>query len=864
MGSIDSPPQQHTVVDDAAPLYRLLAETIPLMVWTAGAEGGVEFVNRRVLEYSGLPAAELECSGWEKIVHPDDRQRCLETWQAALRSGEGVENEMRLRRADGEYRWHHGSGVALRGVDGRIVRWFGVCTDVEDRVRGERQLESLVQARTLELRRAQQRLSAIIETEPECVKMLDAEGRLLEMNAAGLRMIEAAPGDSVLGRSVYPLIVEEHRAAFRELLERVCRGERGTLEFEIVGLRGTRRWMQTHAVPFLEEGSPVPRMLAITRDISDRKRAEQRFELFLDQLPVLVWIRDAELRYSYVNRHYEKVFATSRAELIGKASAPFYTPDTNAAFREADREVQRQGKGVQYFDSLPSGNWLKVRFPFPDVQRGTGAAGIAVDVTEQFRLEQKLAESERKYRALIELSRDAILVRQDGRYVYANPAALALFGAHEPAQVLGRPLEELIHPEDLAMLLERDRRLAAEGAPLPLARVRVRRLDGSYVATEGNTAALVYEGRPATLTIVRDVTRQSELEHELRSSERRFRAFMDNMPAQAWIKDAALRYAYLNRELSDGRGPQGVLGRDDFELWPEKMARRIRASDEAALHAGGKPMQSVQTAPRTDGRTAHWLVVKFALPDAAGAVEIGGIGIDLTERVEAERQAARHAEEARGLMHRLVTAQESERRRVAADLHDLIGQNLTALAIDLKALKQGLGEAGHLVAAPRVDAMAGLIETTIDSIRGVMTDLRPVALEEFGLEAALRGYTATFAERTGLRVSMRVVGREVRLPPERELAVFRVVQEALTNAAKHSGGRAIEIRLERGERRLAVSIADDGHGFAAGAESAERGRGGWGLSAMRERAEAHGGSLSVESDAAGTRVTIEVPLADAG
>jgi PAS domain S-box-containing protein len=626
MGSIDSPPQEHAVVDDTAHLYRLLAETIPLMVWTAGAEGGVEFVNRRVLEYAGLPAAELEGSGWEKIVHPDDRQRCLETWQAALRSGESVENEMRLRRADGEYRWHHGSGVALRGVDGRIVRWFGVCSDIEERVRGEHLLESLVQARTREVRAARERLGAIIDTQPECVKMLDAEGCLLEMNAAGLRMIEAGPGDGVFGRCIYPLVVEEHRAAFRELTERVCRGERGTLEFEIVGLKGTRRWLETHAVPFLEEGSPLPRLLAVTRDISDRKRAEQA----------------------------------------------------------------------------------------------------------------------------------------------------------------------------------------------------------------------------------------------LRESERRFRAFMDNVPAQAWIKDAAFRYAYLNRELSDGRGAPSVLGRNDFELWPEKMARRIRASDEAALHAGGKPMQSVQTAPRTDGRTAHWLMVKFALPDAAGGVAIGGIGIDLTERIEAERQAALYAEEARGLMHRLVTAQESERRRVAADLHDLIGQNLTALAIDLKALKQRLGEAGHLVAAPRIDAMAGLLEKTIDSIRGVMTDLRPVALEEFGLEAALRGYTATFAERTGMRVSMRVAGDEVRLPPERELAVFRVAQEALTNAAKHSGGSAIEIRLERGARRLAVSVADDGHGFAAGPGSAERGRDGWGLSAMRERAEAHGGSLRVESDAAGTRVTVEVPLADAG
>lgn len=621
MGSIDSP-QLQPGVDDTAQLYRLLAETIPLMVWTAGAQGGVEFVNRHVLEYSGLSAAELEGHGWEKMVHPEDRSRGIETWQHAVRTGAHLENRMRLRRADGAYRWHHSSGVALRGADGRIVRWFGVCNDIEDRIRGEHLLESLVEARTRELRSAQQRLGAIIETEPECVKMLDAEGRLLEMNAAGLRMIEAEPGHGLFGRSVYPLIVEEHRAAFRALTERVCRGERGTLQFEIVGLKGTRYWLETHAVPFREDGGGAVRLLGVTRDITGRKRAEEA----------------------------------------------------------------------------------------------------------------------------------------------------------------------------------------------------------------------------------------------LRASEQRFRAFMDNLPATAWIKDAAFRYSYINHSLADGRVAEAAIGRDDFELWPAELARRFRDADEAALRAGGRAVETVQTTPRAGGGASHWLVVKFALPGAEGT-SIGGIAIDLTERVETERQTSRHTREVRGLIDRLVTAQESERRRVAGDLHDLIGQNLTALAIDLKTLKQRLGAAGDQIAGPRLDAMAGLLETTIDAIRGVMTELRPVALEEFGLEPALRWYAALFSERTGMRVSTQVSGRESRLAPERELAVFRVVQEALTNAAKHSGGSAIEISVQRSDTRLAVTIADDGRGIAGKLDGADRNRSGWGLSAMRERAETHGGSLRVDSGPTGTRVTVEIPVA---
>ncbi len=622
------PPQASSAAfDETSELYRLLAETIPLMLWTANAEGQLDFVNKRVLEYTGLDSQRLEGWGWKTVVHADDWERCLANWTRALRTGERSENEMRLRRADGTYRWHRGSGVPLRGPDGRVVRWFGTCTDIEDQIRGAQVLESLVEERTCELREAQNRLSAIIDNEPECVKLLDAQGRLLEMNAAGLRMIEAEQPDSVLGQCVYRLIAPEHREAFRDLTERVCRGERGSLEFELVGLKGTRRWMETHAVPFREEASGETRLLAITRDISDRKRAKQA----------------------------------------------------------------------------------------------------------------------------------------------------------------------------------------------------------------------------------------------LRESEQRFRTFMDNLPARAWIKDARMRYTYLNRTLgrANARPIEEVLGHDDFELWPIDVAQLFRASDEDAIRAGGNAVESIQTIPGIDGRTAHWLVVKFSLPDAAGGTGVAGIAIDLTERVEADQKAARYAAEIRGLMDRLVATQESERRRLADDLHDLIGQNLTALGIEVGALKTELSTESRASAAPRLESMRMLVENTIDAIRDVMTDLRPAALAEFGLLPAIRWHASLFSKRTGMKVSTNIEGREQRLPGEIELALFRIVQESLTNAAKHSGGQLVEITVRENSGSLRLTVEDDGRGFAdpVGARSAQRG--GWGLAAMRERAEAHGGRLKIEFPGRGTRVIVEIPAGDA-
>jgi signal transduction histidine kinase len=252
--------------------------------------------------------------------------------------------------------------------------------------------------------------------------------------------------------------------------------------------------------------------------------------------------------------------------------------------------------------------------------------------------------------------------------------------------------------------------------------------------------------------------------------------------------------------------------------------------------------------------TRRWLET-HAVPfveEASGETRLLSVTRDITERRQAEQ--ALH-----NLMKRLVDAQESERRRIADDLHDLIGQNLTALGIGLATLKTHPSAEVRDAVTPRIDAMAGLVEGTIDAIRGVMTDLRPVALEEFGLVAALRWYASVFTSRTGMKMSVSAPAEVRRLAPDAELALFRIVQEALTNAAKHSGGISVEVAVAEAEGLIRATIEDDGRGFAdpVGARGAQRG--GWGLPAMRERAEALGGTLRIEFPGRGTRVVVEIP-----
>lgn len=157
-------------------------------------------------------------------------------------------------------------------------------------------------------RESDERWRLIIEAEPECVKLLAADGSLLQMNPAGLKMIEADSFEQVAGHCVFPLVVPEHRARFRELVGRVFRGESGILEFRIIGLKGTPRWMEVHAVPMRSAAGVVQGMLGVTRDVTERKQAEaalvrERMLLrtLIDNLPGYIYIKDASGRFLLTN-----------------------------------------------------------------------------------------------------------------------------------------------------------------------------------------------------------------------------------------------------------------------------------------------------------------------------------------------------------------------------------------------------------------------------------------------------------------------------------------------------------------------------------------------------------------------------------
>jgi signal transduction histidine kinase len=211
------------------------------------------------------------------------------------------------------------------------------------------------------------------------------------------------------------------------------------------------------------------------------------------------------------------------------------------------------------------------------------------------------------------------------------------------------------------------------------------------------------------------------------------------------------------------------------------------------------------------------------------------------------------------LSSQVLTAHEGERKRIARELHDDTGQALTSILVRLRLLEKTVADEG---VRRNVEELRELTGNALDSVRRMAVDLRPSALDDLGLVPALHSYAEKYSTAWPIKVTFSAEGLKKRLPPNVELVLYRIVQEALTNVAKHSGASAVEINLRRHSNTVTVTVYDDGKGFDIREVTRTDGSG-LGLFGMRERLALVGGAIDIESaPGRGTTIIARVPLQD--
>ena len=328
------------------------------------------------------------------------------------------------------------------------------------------------------------------------------------------------------------------------------------------------------------------------------------------------------------------------------------------------------------------------------------------------------------------------------------------------------------------------------------------------------------------------------------------------------LPDGRFRFPYLSE------GCHSLLGVPAAQLQrqPELLLELVLPTDREGFRRALRDSTATLSLLNWEGRIRieqwndeKWINLRatpYTLHEPAGAVQWDGIMTNITaSRREQEQLGEAHARLAELTAH-IEQAKEQERARIAREIHDDLGGNLTAIKMALAMLARRLppGDAQLLDKANYVDC---LVDRTIDAVHRISLDLRPSVLD-FGLRAALEWQCTEFEKQNGVKCALAAAEVEVELAPDRATALFRIFQEALTNIAKHARASSVTVRLHHGDGQLTLAVTDDGIGIAPADRSKPRS---FGLRGMAERAQALGGELAIAPEVGGgTTLAVRIPL----
>jgi PAS domain S-box-containing protein len=521
------------------------------------------------------------------------------------------------------------------------------------------------------------------------------------------------------------------------------------------------------------------------------------------------------------------------------------------------------------------------------------------EIAERRQAEKALRESEERFQQVAENAQEWIWeVDARGLYTYASPAVEKILG-YKPEEIVGKKhFHDLFHPEDQEELKEAafevfaqkqsfrefiNRNVRQDGQTVWLSTGGVPILDeeGNLLGYRGADTDITerrwveealrkaHEGlerrveeRTAELTIAneqlkREIEERKRAEEALRESEDTARVLLNAPTDIAALIDTRGIILDANETMASRfrRRVDELVGSCVWDLFPPEVSEHRKAHINEVI-------QSDRPVRFEDEREGMWNDnVIYPILDAQGKVrKIAILARDITERKRAEEELRHYTERMRQLARQVVSTQEEERQRLSRALHDEAGQALTALRISLELIQEDLpAESSSL--HQRIGDAAALTGATMEQIRLLAQDLRPPALDTVGLNPTLEGFCGDFAERT--RLSIEYLGLELPMLPEPvNMCLYRFLQEALTNVAKHARANQVRVALRYDAETVSLSVEDDGRGFDRQARMSERcWPMGIGLLGMQERLESLGGRLEIESQPGqGTRLVAHLPV----
>jgi PAS domain S-box-containing protein len=459
------------------------------------------------------------------------------------------------------------------------------------------------------------------------------------------------------------------------------------------------------------------------------------------------------------------------------------------------------------------------------------------------------------YKTLADSAQVGVYILQDKCFRYVNPH-IREYAGYSEAEMLNMDPPSIIHPADRKPARKNAIRML-KGQRFSPYEFRIITKDGRVKWIMETVKSIQYQGQRAVLGNSMNTTEQKEARSRLEELEALESSILDAIPhAVIGLHNRVFIFANNAVEQVFGWRPEELIGKNVRLLYRsevdyDEIARLFYTALETQ-----RTFSTEFPARRKDGREILCMMKASRIGETLRERQIVVTYEDITEQKRAQQELEASREQLRNLSLHLQSIREEERTRIAREIHDELGQSLTALKMDIAWLGQRI-DSGNTGLKKKTEYMSKLIDNTIDTVHRISSDLRPGLLDDLGLVAAIEWQTQDFTRRYGLPCQADLTIDDEGIDHQQATALFRILQETLTNVIRHAGATKVMVSLYEKNATLVLEVADNGRG--ATREQIDDPRS-YGLIGMRERVHPWGGSVSIEGKQnRGTRVVVTMP-----
>ena len=838
-------------------LFQDVFNASPIGIVVETLEGQPLFINRAFCSMLGFSEEQLRLKHCVDFSPAEDAEKDWQLFQQ-LREGslDHYQLEKRYFRRDGSLMWGRLSLSSLKGRSSPMV--IAMVEDITDKKTAEE---------------ARFRHTAILKSSEDAIISKNLDAIIVSWNE-GAQHIFGYTEAEAMGQPITILIPPNLWDEQKQTLEKLRAG--GHIEhYETVRMTqtGTKIDVSITISPIKDSTGELVGFCEIAQDITERKRAEKVLEeanralekqtavlqagqellkIFVRNVPAGVAMLDREMRYLEVSDRWCADYGVEASQLLGVSHYEVF-PNMPERWREVHRRAL-DGETLRADEDRwdrPNGTtWVRweVR-PWKTPQGRIGGIVIfAEDITHSKQTDEALRTSEELLRLAAQIGKMyAYSWDVETDEVLRSPQYATVLGIPHQTRFTRKQLLQQVHPEDRANWICSTLGMTPDN-PSTRITYRVLRPKGVEVWLEKNAHAFFdSDGRMLrVIGMVADVTERKRAEEGIRESEKQFRTIVETTNEGVWLLDSELHTSYVNRQMAEmlGYEPGQVVGRSVFDFY---FAEDVEHKKQVlSRRQQGLSDQCEERLLRKDGNEL-W-VRMAATPVFKDNGEFGGalaMMADITERKRAEKALA-------DMSRKLIQAQEQERARIGRELHDDINQRLAMLALEIGRLQDN-----HPELRSSLQALRQQTTEISNDVQALSHELHSSKLEYLGVVAGMKSWCKEFSERQSMEIDFKTEVSST-LPLEVGLSLFRVIQEALHNAQKHSGVKRIELQLREDSGEIHLVVSDLGRGFDL--ETAMQGRG-LGLTSMGERVRLMNGTISIESKPmCGTTIHVRVPL----